>query len=85
MFTTDPSKVHTQWLDNSTKSDPPRAETEQYWKNIWEEASHSTSAQSLVDLRADHNNLPGTGSSNNHNSKHSRERFRHEELDSTRP
>ena len=41
------------------RTDPTRAETEQYWKSIWEkEASHNTNAQWLVDLKADHSNLP---------------------------
>ncbi len=59
MFSTEPSKVYSQWQGNNTRSDPPRAETEQYWKNIWEkEASHNTNAQWLEDLRTDHSNLP---------------------------
>ncbi len=59
MFSTEPAKVYSQWQGNNNRSDPPRAETEKYWKNIWErEASHNTDAQWLVDLRADHSNLP---------------------------
>ena len=59
IFSTKPSKVYSQWQGNNTRADPLRAETEQYWKSIWEkEASHNTRAQWLVDLRADHSNLP---------------------------
>uniref|UniRef100_A0A7N8XHF5 Reverse transcriptase domain-containing protein n=1 Tax=Mastacembelus armatus TaxID=205130 RepID=A0A7N8XHF5_9TELE len=59
MFSTEPSKVYSQWEGSNTRADPPRLETERYWKNIWErEASHNTSAQWLADLRADHSNLP---------------------------
>eukprot|EP00064_Thunnus_orientalis_P013602 superscaffoldBa00002245_g13641 len=59
MFSTEPSKVYSHWQGNNTRTDPPKAETEQYWKSIWEkEASHNINAQWLVDLRADHSNLP---------------------------
>ncbi len=47
MFSTEPAKVYSQWQRNNNQSDPPRAETEKYWKNIWEiEASHNTNALS---------------------------------------
>lgn len=58
MFSTNPSKVYSQWQGGKTTADPSRAETEQCWKNIWEEATHNTNAQGLVDLRAEHSNLP---------------------------
>ena len=36
------------------RTDPPRAETDQYWKSKWEkEALHNTNAQWLYYLRAD--------------------------------
>ena len=51
--------MYPQWQGNNTRRDPPRAETEQYWKSIREkEASHMTNAQWLVDIRADHRNFP---------------------------
>ena len=51
--------MYSQWQGNNNRSDPPRAEVEKYWKDIWErEASHNTDAQWLVDLRADHSNIP---------------------------
>ena len=57
LFSTEPAKVYSQWQGNNNRSDPPRAEVEKYWKDIWErEASHNTDAQWLVDLRADHSN-----------------------------
>lgn len=59
LFATQPAKVYAQWQGNNTRADPPRLETERYWKGIWErEASHNTDAQWLVDLREDHSNLP---------------------------
>ncbi|XP_078020835.1 uncharacterized protein LOC144459905 [Epinephelus lanceolatus] len=59
MFSTKPSKAYSLWQGNSIRIDPPWAETEQYWKSIREkEASHNTDAKWLVDLRADHSNLP---------------------------
>lgn len=52
LFTTQPAKVYAQWQGNDSRADPPRLETEQYWKGIWErEASHNRDAQWLVDLR----------------------------------
>eukprot|EP00064_Thunnus_orientalis_P015365 superscaffoldBa00002837_g15417 len=42
MFSTKQFKVYSQWQRNNMRTDPPRAETEQYWKSIWEkEASHN--------------------------------------------
>ncbi|XP_055361305.1 uncharacterized protein LOC129603548 [Betta splendens] len=59
LFATQPAKVYSQWQGNNNRADPPRLETEQYWKGIWErEASHNSDAQWLVDLREDHSNLP---------------------------
>ena len=41
------------------RTDPPRGETELYWKGIWEkESSHYIHAQCPVDLREDHSHLP---------------------------
>ena len=54
-----PSKVYSQWQGSKVAADPPKAEMEQYWKNIWEkEATHNASAQWLVELQAEHSNLP---------------------------
>lgn len=59
VFCSKPHIVYSQWLSNNTEIGSPRGETIQCWKYIWEkEASHNTNAQWLVDLRADHNNLP---------------------------
>uniref|UniRef100_A0A3B5PPD0 Reverse transcriptase domain-containing protein n=1 Tax=Xiphophorus maculatus TaxID=8083 RepID=A0A3B5PPD0_XIPMA len=59
LFSTQPAKVYSQWQGNNNRVDPPRLETEQYWKGIWErEASHNSNAQWLISLREDHNNLP---------------------------
>nr|XP_049581805.1 uncharacterized protein LOC125972245 [Syngnathus scovelli] len=59
LFTTQPAKVYAQWQGNNSRADPPRLETEQYWKDIWErEASHKKDAQWLVALRKDHSKLP---------------------------
>ena len=59
LFATQPAKVYSQWQGNNSRADPPRLETERYWKGIWEkEASHNSNAQWLVDLREDHSNLP---------------------------
>ncbi len=58
MFSTSPFKVYSQWQGSKMTADPPRAETEQYWKNIWEkEATQNTSAQWLVDP-VEHSNVP---------------------------
>ncbi|XP_032426375.1 uncharacterized protein LOC116724756 [Xiphophorus hellerii] len=58
LFSTQPAKVYSQWQGNNNRVDPPRLETEQYWKGIWErEASHNSNAQWLISLREDHNNL----------------------------
>lgn len=41
---------------------PPRLETDKYWKSIWEkDATHNSNARWLLDLRADHSNLPEQG------------------------
>lgn len=41
MFSREPSKVYS----HKTRTEPPRGETELYWKNIWEkEVSHNTNA-----------------------------------------
>ncbi|XP_016529213.1 uncharacterized protein LOC107836747 [Poecilia formosa] len=54
-----PAKVYSQWQGTNNRADPPRLETEQYWKGIWErEASHNSNAQWLTSLREDHSNLP---------------------------
>ena len=55
LFSTEPAKVYSQWQGNNNRTAPPRLETEQYWKSIWEkDATHNGNAQWLVDLRADH-------------------------------
>ena len=59
LVTTEPSKVYSQREDNKMRKDPPRGETKQYLKNIWEkEASHNTQAHWLMDLKEDHSHLP---------------------------
>ena len=59
LFATQPAKVYAQWQGNTSRADPPRLETEQFWKGIWErEASHNRDAQWLVDLREDHSKQP---------------------------
>ncbi len=55
MFSTEPSKLYSQCRGINMAADPSRLETEHYWKNILE---HHITTQWLVDLRADHNNLP---------------------------
>jgi len=46
MFSIEPSKVYSQWQGNNTEVYPPMAETEQYWRRIWEkEALHNTNAK----------------------------------------
>lgn len=58
-FSNNPAKVYSQWQGSKTTANPPRAETEQYWKSIWEkETPHNTNAQWLADLKAEHRNLP---------------------------
>jgi len=45
MFFPEPSKIYTQWQGNKMRIALPRAETEQYWRSIWErEAVHNTNA-----------------------------------------
>ncbi|XP_076733794.1 uncharacterized protein LOC143414044 [Maylandia zebra] len=62
LFSTEPAKVYSQWQGNNKRTAPPRLETEQYWKSIWEkDATHNGNAQWLVDLRADHSDLPEQG------------------------
>ena len=60
LFSKEPSKVYSQLqCKNTIRPEPPKAETERYWKTIWEdEKTHNTSAQWFQDLRADHRNLP---------------------------
>lgn len=48
MFSTESSRVYSQWQGNNTRTDLPGAET----------ITHNTNAQWLVDLRADHNDPP---------------------------
>lgn len=44
---------------NIARADPPRAETEDYRKSIWEkQSSHTTDAQWVTDLTADHYIIP---------------------------
>lgn len=46
MFSTKASKVYSQLQGTNVRTDVQRAETNQYWKEIWEkEATHSTYAQ----------------------------------------
>ena len=43
MFSSNPSQVYPEWQGSKVAADPPGAETEQYWKSIWEkEESHNT-------------------------------------------
>uniref|UniRef100_A0A3B3HW39 Reverse transcriptase domain-containing protein n=1 Tax=Oryzias latipes TaxID=8090 RepID=A0A3B3HW39_ORYLA len=59
LFATQPAKVYAQWQGQNSRADPPRLETEQYWKSIWEkETAHNSNAQWLVSLREEHSNLP---------------------------
>ncbi|XP_051931065.1 uncharacterized protein LOC127607055 [Hippocampus zosterae] len=52
LFATQPAKVYAQWQGPNNRADPPRLETERYWKGIWEkEVAHNSSAQWLVSLR----------------------------------
>ena len=58
MFSDNPAKVCSQWQGGENTEDPPRAESEQYWKSIWEkEVSHNTNTQWLVELQAEHGSL----------------------------
>lgn len=44
---------------NIARADPQRAETEDYWKSIWEkQSSHTTDAQWVTDLKAAYYILP---------------------------
>uniref|UniRef100_A0A3Q3D242 Uncharacterized protein n=1 Tax=Hippocampus comes TaxID=109280 RepID=A0A3Q3D242_HIPCM len=46
LFATQPAKVYAQWQGPNSRADPPRLETERYWKGIWEkEFAHNSSAQ----------------------------------------
>ncbi|XP_051935035.1 uncharacterized protein LOC127609236 [Hippocampus zosterae] len=60
LFATQPAKVYAQWQGPNNRADPPRLETERYWKGIWEKekVAHNSSAQWLVTLREEHSNLP---------------------------
>ena len=43
----------------TVRPEPPKAETEWYWRTIWEdEKRHNFNAQWLQDLRANYRNLP---------------------------
>ena len=58
LFSTDASKVYTM-LRNGNQSveqpDPPKKETEMFWKGIWEkDASHNDKAKWIAELKADH-------------------------------
>jgi len=80
MFSTEQWQVYAQWQSDKMSIDPPRDETEQYWKSIWErEALQNTNALWLVDVSADPCNLPTV------TSDHPRKSFEHEELDCIRP
>ncbi|KAI3368084.1 hypothetical protein L3Q82_026902, partial [Scortum barcoo] len=48
-------KKHFKWQGIMMKAESPRLETEQYWEK---EASQNINTHWLVDLRADHSNLP---------------------------
>ena len=79
MFTTEPSKVHSQW---ETRIRP----TELKWKGIWEkEGSHNPDAKWLVDLREDQNNLSNQDPVNITMMDIKEKDLRDEELNSTRP
>lgn len=55
LYSTEPSKVYTQWQGNTMRTTPPKLETKQYWNSIWEkDATLNGNAHWLVDLRADH-------------------------------
>ena len=47
LFSNNPAKVYSQWQGSkNTQIDPPKADSELYWKSIWEkEASRNTNAQ----------------------------------------
>ena len=58
LFSTDASKVYTSLRSGTScdkHPDPPKKETEMFWKGIWEkEASHNEQAQWIAGLKADH-------------------------------
>ena len=62
LFSKEPGKVYSQLQNKASatvKADPPKVETEQYWKNIWEkDATHNADAQWLKDLKAQHSDIP---------------------------
>ena len=56
-FQTDPGKVYTQLkgVENNKQDEPPKQETETFWKNIWEnQVTHNTNADWLKDLEQDY-------------------------------
>lgn len=60
LYSTESSKAYSQWQGTNMRTTPPRLEKEQYWKSIWvKDAEHNKKA--LVDLRAEHGNLPEQG------------------------
>ena len=62
LFSKEPSKVYSQLQTgarSTANADPPKVETEQYWKSIWEkDATHNGDAQWLKDLKAQHCDIP---------------------------
>ena len=60
LFTTDPSKVYSKLKgqnENHQQPEPPKQQTEIFWKNIWEkEISHNKNAKWLKDLEDQHQN-----------------------------
>ena len=62
LFCTDAARVYSKlrgkkW--DSQNAEPPKAETERFWKDIWEkEATHNTTAEWLKELQRDHQQQP---------------------------
>uniref|UniRef100_A0A3B3HMT5 Carbohydrate sulfotransferase n=1 Tax=Oryzias latipes TaxID=8090 RepID=A0A3B3HMT5_ORYLA len=84
LFATQPAKVYAQWQGQNSQADPPRLETEQYWKRILEkETAHNSNAQWLVSLRKEHSIPPRTESSDHHSGRYPRKSLRYEELDNS--
>lgn len=56
LYYTEPSKVYSQCQGNNIRTQTPRLKLEQCWKTIWKK--DITHNMWLVELRADHSNLP---------------------------
>lgn len=56
LYSTEPSKLYSQCQGNNIRTAPPRLKLEEHWKTIWKK--DITHNMWLVELRADHSNLP---------------------------